>query len=69
MRHYGAGSKRGVTHLLALLVDVDTERRILLLEAVKRTREVGCLLTDGLESKRDDGLRDEHGGLDANKFE
>ena len=32
-------------YLLALVVDVHLEGRVLLLESVKGTREIGCLLS------------------------
>lgn len=46
--------------LLALRVDVHAERRVLAPEAIQGTREVGRLLTDRLQSKGDDGFRNEH---------
>lgn len=51
------------THLLRFGIDVNAECRVLLLETVEGTREVGGLLTLGADGEGDNGLGDEHGGL------
>ena len=50
----------GSTHLLRLLVNVDTERRVFPLESAQCSREIGSLCTDGLEGEGYDGIRHEH---------
>ena len=53
------------TNLLRLLIDMNSERRILLSESVESLGKLRTLLSDGEESEGNDGLGNEHRGLDS----
>ena len=53
----------GHTHLFALVVDMNLERRVFLLETIEGSGEVGSFEALWLEGERDDRVGNEHRSL------
>lgn len=67
MRCGGKAEAEGKTHLFRFLVDVDSERRILLLEPIKRPREIRRLLSFRFNSQTDNRFRNKHRALQQHR--